>query len=645
MSPVTPTASQVVTVTVNGERVEKDVPARRLLVHFLRDDLDLTGTHIGCDTGSCGACTVHLDGVAGEELRGARRAGGRRSGHDGRRACRRRAVAAPALVPRAPRAPVRLLHAGDADERERAPRGEPEPERGRGQGRAAGQHLPLHRLLEHRRGRVVAGREGRSDPRDRRRDRRTDDHPPEGLRRPERAAAGGPPPRPGPGPLLRRRQAARDGLPALRALAVRARADRVGRRQRGARAARRLRDADRRRGRDPHRPVLPDRGRPGRPGEGLRARGRQGALHRRGGRRRRRRDARARARRGRARRWSSTSRSTSSSTRARRSRTARRCSTRSAAGTCPTPASGSGATSTPRSPRPTTSSRSPSSTSTASTRRRSSSTAALVEYNRGTGPVDDHDEQPVPRVRRDHDGARDAGRHRQAAHRHAGHRRRLRQQDHVAPAARRLLPARAQAEPPDPVDRVADGLPPVDVARERALVPRHRGRRQGRRDDDRVPDEGDRRRGRLPPLRAARRRDLVAGRARDVRLAEHPRRVHAGDDEQGAGLAEPRLLAHAAPLAHRADRRHRRAGARLRPRRAAEEELRPARADAVRDAERLRLRLRRLPEGARHRARADRLRHDRGSGARRPRRAASCSASGSARRSTPGRTTSASRSS
>ena len=59
----TPTTSQFVTVTVNGLTVEKEVPARRLLVHFLRDDLDLTGTHIGCDTGSCGACTVHLDGV------------------------------------------------------------------------------------------------------------------------------------------------------------------------------------------------------------------------------------------------------------------------------------------------------------------------------------------------------------------------------------------------------------------------------------------------------------------------------------------------------------------------------------------------------------------------------------------------------
>ena len=53
----------MVTMTVNGAEVEQEVPARRLLVHFLRDDLDLTGTHVGCDTGSCGACTVLLDGV------------------------------------------------------------------------------------------------------------------------------------------------------------------------------------------------------------------------------------------------------------------------------------------------------------------------------------------------------------------------------------------------------------------------------------------------------------------------------------------------------------------------------------------------------------------------------------------------------
>ena len=53
-----------VTVTVNGEARSREVEARRLLVHFLREDLDLTGTHIGCDTTSCGACTVLLDGQA-----------------------------------------------------------------------------------------------------------------------------------------------------------------------------------------------------------------------------------------------------------------------------------------------------------------------------------------------------------------------------------------------------------------------------------------------------------------------------------------------------------------------------------------------------------------------------------------------------
>ena len=52
-----------VTVTVNGERYERDVEARKLLIHFLRDDLDLTGSHVGCDTGNCGACSILVDGV------------------------------------------------------------------------------------------------------------------------------------------------------------------------------------------------------------------------------------------------------------------------------------------------------------------------------------------------------------------------------------------------------------------------------------------------------------------------------------------------------------------------------------------------------------------------------------------------------
>ena len=52
-----------VNVTVNGETYDRDVEPRKLLIHFLRDDLDLTGSHIGCDTGNCGACSILLDGV------------------------------------------------------------------------------------------------------------------------------------------------------------------------------------------------------------------------------------------------------------------------------------------------------------------------------------------------------------------------------------------------------------------------------------------------------------------------------------------------------------------------------------------------------------------------------------------------------
>jgi aerobic-type carbon monoxide dehydrogenase small subunit (CoxS/CutS family) len=56
-------SSRTVTVEVNGERYEREVEARRLLIHFIRDDLGLTGSHIGCDTGNCGACSVLVDGV------------------------------------------------------------------------------------------------------------------------------------------------------------------------------------------------------------------------------------------------------------------------------------------------------------------------------------------------------------------------------------------------------------------------------------------------------------------------------------------------------------------------------------------------------------------------------------------------------
>ena len=53
-----------ISVNVNGKDYVREVEPRTLLVHFLRDTLRLTGTHIGCDTSSCGACTIHVDGVA-----------------------------------------------------------------------------------------------------------------------------------------------------------------------------------------------------------------------------------------------------------------------------------------------------------------------------------------------------------------------------------------------------------------------------------------------------------------------------------------------------------------------------------------------------------------------------------------------------
>lgn len=55
---------QKVTVTVNGVAYTRDVEPRMLLVDFIRDSLGLTGTNIGCDTSQCGACTIHMDGMA-----------------------------------------------------------------------------------------------------------------------------------------------------------------------------------------------------------------------------------------------------------------------------------------------------------------------------------------------------------------------------------------------------------------------------------------------------------------------------------------------------------------------------------------------------------------------------------------------------
>ena len=55
-------SSKAITVTINGVEYEREVEARKLLIHFVRDDLDLTGSHIGCDTGNCGACSMIVNG-------------------------------------------------------------------------------------------------------------------------------------------------------------------------------------------------------------------------------------------------------------------------------------------------------------------------------------------------------------------------------------------------------------------------------------------------------------------------------------------------------------------------------------------------------------------------------------------------------
>jgi aerobic carbon-monoxide dehydrogenase small subunit len=58
-----PETTKTITVEINGERYEREVEARRLLIHFIRDDLSLTGSHVGCDTGNCGACSVLVNGT------------------------------------------------------------------------------------------------------------------------------------------------------------------------------------------------------------------------------------------------------------------------------------------------------------------------------------------------------------------------------------------------------------------------------------------------------------------------------------------------------------------------------------------------------------------------------------------------------
>ena len=113
-------------VTVNGTDHESDVEPRTLLVHYVRETLGLTGTNVGCDTSSCGACSLHLNGeavksctVLAVQADGADITDHRGPGH------RRRAAPDAAGVQGEPRPAVRLLHAGHGDGGHRPARGEP----------------------------------------------------------------------------------------------------------------------------------------------------------------------------------------------------------------------------------------------------------------------------------------------------------------------------------------------------------------------------------------------------------------------------------------------------------------------------------------------------------------------------------------
>ena len=289
----TPVSEKVVTVTVNGTTYEHEVPARRLLVHFLRDDLGLTGTHIGCDTGSCGACTVHLDGVAVKScaVLAVQADGGAVTTVEGlgdeeltplqQSFSDHHALQCGYCTPGMLMSATALLAENPSPTEEEVKVGL--------QGnicRCTGYWNIVEAVVAAGKGSSVTAVET------------------EGTTTLQKGAVGQSIPRKEDRRLVQGQGVFFDDVKRhgmgyvhfVRSPYAHARIQ-VDRRQRGARAAGRLRHADRRRGRDPHRPLLPDRGGAGRKREGLRARGRQGALRRRAGRRGGRGDARARARR------------------------------------------------------------------------------------------------------------------------------------------------------------------------------------------------------------------------------------------------------------------------------------------------------------------------------------------------------------
>ena len=128
---------QLITVTVNGKKVEKAVEPRTLLIHFLREELNLTGAHIGCETSHCGACTVDIDGksVKSCTVLAVQCDGADVITVEGL-ANRRRAARGAGRLLRGARPAMRLLHPGHADARLPLAAREPQPHRRRDPRRA-----------------------------------------------------------------------------------------------------------------------------------------------------------------------------------------------------------------------------------------------------------------------------------------------------------------------------------------------------------------------------------------------------------------------------------------------------------------------------------------------------------------------------
>ena len=143
-----------VSMTVNGAQESADVEPRLLLVHFLRETLGLTGTHVGCDTSNCGACTVHLNGEAvksctllavqadGAEVKTIEGMGQEGALHPLQEAFwEHHGLQCGYCTPGMIMASADLLQRNPKPERAGGPRG------------ARGQPLPLHGLPQHRQGR------------------------------------------------------------------------------------------------------------------------------------------------------------------------------------------------------------------------------------------------------------------------------------------------------------------------------------------------------------------------------------------------------------------------------------------------------------------------------------------------------------